>query len=246
MRVTRSASGVKLHASASATASRHTSASARRPGPTPARATCRARTPARSTRAAAVARGRPAVRYRRDARSRKARGACERLEAAAAPFGSASIAWRIVPARPDRGRDGGSLGAQRARASNCRGIRASRVRSAAPAARLEGEVAFGVHAHRAVAEVRRADAQPFVVDDHHLRVQVDAGALGEPLDVRDSRRGSGRAVGLAQLAHEPRAQRRMVTSSSQPWLSSRVTSTISGPSGSREPRLERVARSPWR
>ena len=47
------------------------------------------------------------------------------------------------------------------------------------AARLEREIAFRVQSHRPVAEIRRAYPQPFIVDDHHLGMHVDAGALFE-------------------------------------------------------------------
>ena len=43
--------------------------------------------------------------------------------------------------------------------------------------RLEGEIAFGVRAHRAVVEVGRTDAQETVVDDHHLAVHHDGAGL---------------------------------------------------------------------
>ena len=46
--------------------------------------------------------------------------------------------------------------------------------------RLEGEIAFGVRAHRAVVEVGRTDAQDAIVDDHHLAVHHDRRGLVHP------------------------------------------------------------------
>ena len=43
--------------------------------------------------------------------------------------------------------------------------------------RLEGEIAFGVRAHRAVVEVGRTHAQDAIVDDHHLAVHHDGRGL---------------------------------------------------------------------
>ena len=43
--------------------------------------------------------------------------------------------------------------------------------------RLEGEIALGVRAHRAIVEVGRTDAQEAVIDDHHLAVHHDGGGL---------------------------------------------------------------------
>ena len=72
--------------------------------------------------------------------------------------------------------------------------------------RVDRHVAFGVHTHRAIADIRRADAQPLVVDDHHLRVQVDAGSFGQAFDVRAVRVKMTMLVGCAQLTHEACAQ----------------------------------------
>ena len=41
--------------------------------------------------------------------------------------------------------------------------------------RLEGEIALGIRAHRAIVEVGRTDAQDAIVDDHHLAVHHDRG-----------------------------------------------------------------------
>ena len=43
--------------------------------------------------------------------------------------------------------------------------------------RLEGEIAFGVGAHRAIVEIGRTHPQDAVVDDHHLAVHHDRGGL---------------------------------------------------------------------
>ena len=44
------------------------------------------------------------------------------------------------------------------------------------AGRLEGEIALGVRAQRAIVEVGRSHAQDAVVDDHHLAVHHDRGS----------------------------------------------------------------------
>ncbi len=43
--------------------------------------------------------------------------------------------------------------------------------------RLEGEIALGIGAHRAIVEVSRTDAQETVIDDHHLAVHHDGCGL---------------------------------------------------------------------
>ena len=55
-------------------------------------------------------------------------------------------------------------------------------RALAIAARLDGEVAFGVGAHRAIVHVGRADAQEAVVDHHDLGMDHGVGRLLALLD----------------------------------------------------------------
>src|SRR5207247_679091 len=71
---------------------------------------------------------------------------------------------------------------------------------------VDRHVAFGVDSHRAVADVRGADAQPFVIDDHHFRVQVDAGAVVESFDMRAIGMEMAIPVHRAELAYEMGAQ----------------------------------------
>ncbi len=40
------------------------------------------------------------------------------------------------------------------------------------APRLDGNIAFGIQAHRAIGEVGRSDSQPLVIHDHQFRVEV--------------------------------------------------------------------------
>ena len=95
---------------------------------------------------------------------------------------SAAIAPCMLPVRSSA-RATVSGGTPRCSASSAsRSPRIARRTSGRP--RGDDRVALGVEPHRAVAEVRRADAQPLVVDDHQLGVHVDAGALGEPVHVR--------------------------------------------------------------
>ncbi len=69
---------------------------------------------------------------------------------------------------------------------------------------LDGEVALGIEAHRAVVEVGRAHPQQDVIDHHHLGVDIDVPAvLGD---------GAVEAeaivpVRLAKLLHEQRPGR---------------------------------------
>ena len=49
---------------------------------------------------------------------------------------------------------------------------------------FEREIAFRIESHRAIAEIRGPDAQPFVVGNHHLRMHVDTGALPETRRMR--------------------------------------------------------------
>ena len=58
-------------------------------------------------------------------------------------------------------------------------------RALAIAARLDGEVAFGVGAHRAVVHVGRADAQEAVVDHHDLGMDHGVGRACRPARRRD-------------------------------------------------------------
>jgi hypothetical protein len=82
---------------------------------------------------------------------------------------------------------------------------ADRPAHARVALRLDRDVALGVHAHRAVAQVGRADAQPFVVHRHHLRVDVEAGPFAQARHVGIEAVEMAVDVGGAQLAHELRA-----------------------------------------
>ena len=144
-------------------------------------------------------------------------------------------------ARRERVRDRCGSQPSAPRAAGCAATR-SRRPSAGRDLGVEDQVALGVESHRSVAEVRRADARDAVVDDHHLGVDVHArrrrarapsgtaGAAGRGDPWRAARRSSARAQTPIELC------------SSQPCSSRGSTTTISGPSGSRQAARERVRR----
>ena len=80
------------------------------------------------------------------------------------------------------------------------------LRNSRIAACFESEIAFAVHAHRAVAEIRRADAQELVVNDHCLRVNVDTCTLLESGHMRIKDAAAIPAVHSAQFFNQPRTQ----------------------------------------
>ena len=100
------------------------------------------------------------------------------------------------------------------------------------AARVHGHIALGVHAHRAMREVGRADPHELVVDDHHLRVDE-----GRHVRARDAAGYTSRRRLCASAAiscrNTPSRNAPIVFCSSQPWHSCGETTIISGPSGSR-------------
>ena len=74
--------------------------------------------------------------------------------------------------------------------------------------RLDGEIAFGVDAHRAVAEIGGADAQQPVVDDERLRMNADpALILADAVRARHDRVTAAQAlvrIGRAQMPDDAR------------------------------------------
>ena len=81
---------------------------------------------------------------------------------------------------------GGARGARRG--AGCAGPRSAGRRVAPPRC---DEIAFGIEAHRAVAQVRRSDPRERIVHHHHLRVHVQVRAGRRP-GGGDGRRGSDR------------------------------------------------------
>jgi hypothetical protein len=73
--------------------------------------------------------------------------------------------------------------------------------------RLDEQVAFGVDAHGAVVQVRRADVRRAVVDDHQLGVQIDA-HIAEPGVVRVVNAQAAVRVRRTQAFQQPPAQDR--------------------------------------
>ena len=66
--------------------------------------------------------------------------------------------------------------------------------------RLDREIAFGVDAERALGQVRRADHQQRIIDDHHLAVHVEAAfALVEPVE-----RGTVQAIAAVKVGRTQR------------------------------------------
>ena len=80
------------------------------------------------------------------------------------------------------------------------------VRHLRPAARLDRHVGLGVEAQRTVAEIRAADAQHSIVDDHELGMDVEAAAFAQRGNVRVIDAEAAVPVGLAQPLDQARAQ----------------------------------------
>ena len=83
---------------------------------------------------------------------------------------------------------------------------ADRLRGLRIGMRFHHEVALGVEAHRTVAEIGRADAQPFIVDDHELRMHVDARPLRQAGDIGVVHLKPTVPIGRPQIADELGAQ----------------------------------------
>jgi hypothetical protein len=73
------------------------------------------------------------------------------------------------------------------------------------AARVERDIAFGVEHHRAVVQVRAADDEAFVVDDHQLAVHVDELVRADAADRRRVHRITAVTVGALHQLVQPRA-----------------------------------------
>ena len=101
-----------------------------------------------------------------------------------------------------------------------------------PPASFEGEVALGVEAHRALAQVGGADARQLVVDDDQLAVDVDAFAV-EPRHYGVEDAQPRVQIRPTQRVEETGAQDAHGASSSQSHCSRGVTTITSGPAGSR-------------
>ena len=107
----------------------------------------------------------------------------------------------------------------RCSASSCaRRLQIAARTSSRPSASIV-EIALGVESHRAVREIRRADADDLLVHDHHLGVHVDARAALQPFDERivDAKRSCTSAARSRWMSFVRSVC--IVTSSSQPWLS---------------------------
>ena len=94
--------------------------------------------------------------------------------------------------------------------------------------RLEGEIAFGVDADRAVVQVGRADPQHAIVDDHHLGVDhgVDAASVIRHVRIQKRARVRSRPRRANACMKRPRPAC-MVCASSQEWACFGATSTAS-------------------